>query len=129
MVDHVFLTLKRFATDKYGTKGVLLHHNEILCFTLEEPWRDNRRNVSCIPDGLYRCTKYHGTRHKNVFYVHDVPERSAILIHTGNDLSDTAGCILVGRQFSPHGISYSRQALDILNKELPYEFYLNIKEV
>jgi hypothetical protein len=32
--------------------------------------------------------------------VREVPDRSEILIHAGNYVSDTLGCILVGRQYT-----------------------------
>ena len=29
----------------------------IVCKTLELPWKDNRNNISCIPEGLHRIKK------------------------------------------------------------------------
>lgn len=67
--------------------------------TLEPPWLDNRRNVSCIPAGEYRCeflAKSASGKYKDVFHLQDVPGRSGILIHNGNLVSHTKGCILLG---------------------------------
>lgn len=125
------LTLKllRFATSRVGCHGVLIYDSGVpICATLEEPWRDNARNISCIPTGTYSVTKYSGTRHKNAFWVHDVQDRDAILIHEGNTVANTAGCILVGT-FAPHGLDNSREAMRRLNIVLPREFILEVKNV
>ena len=66
------------------------------CFTLELPWRDNKRNVSCIPEGFFLVTKHHSPSHGDVLKIHDVPDRSHILIHAGNFTRNTQGCILIG---------------------------------
>ena len=65
-------------------------------YTLEEPWKNNAPNVSCIPAGKYICRPHTGARFKGVWQVMDVPGRSAILIHAGNTTDDIEGCILVG---------------------------------
>ena len=37
----------------WGTNGALFVNGRFICFTIELPWRENRRNVSCIPEGRY----------------------------------------------------------------------------
>lgn len=69
---------------------------EHVCMTLEHPWRDNTRLVSCIPEGNYRWRKFSSDRHGMCFQIRNVPGRDSIQIHVGNSLSDTQGCILVG---------------------------------
>ena len=73
------------------------------CKTIELPENGNQKNCSCIPSGEYKVTKIFSPKHGKCFEVHDVPERSAILIHKGNfasgDKKDTRGCILVGNCF------------------------------
>lgn len=70
-------------------------------FTLEDAWRENQANISCIPAGRYKCAP-HGWeanppyRFTKVWRVSNVPNRSAILFHIGNTHEDTRGCILVG---------------------------------
>lgn len=66
------------------------------CFTLELPWHGNSRNISCIPPGEYKATKYQSPKHGEVLLLHNVPNRSMIEIHAGNYTRQIEGCILVG---------------------------------
>lgn len=68
-------------------------------YTLELPWNGNQHNSSCIPEGKYKVTKIYSPKFGKCFLLHDVPDRSAILIHKGNYNTDTRGCILVGNCF------------------------------
>ena len=45
------LKLVRVTTGMDGTFGVLIKDGVPLCVTLELPWRDNERSISCIPEG------------------------------------------------------------------------------
>ena len=73
-----------------------LGFGDFQCFTLELPWIDNLTNVSCIPSGQYRVTKYRSTSKGLVLLLHNVPGRTYIEIHSGNYTSQIQGCILVG---------------------------------
>lgn len=64
--------------------------------TLEEAWRNNERQVSCIPAGKYKVRRVLSPKFGATFEVCDVPERSHILFHAGNTHKDTLGCILLG---------------------------------
>lgn len=82
-------------------------------FTLELPWLDNRRNRSCIPTGTYTIAPYQSDKFQRAFEVKDVPNRSSILIHPGNRLSEIRGCILVGLKLCvAYSISYSEWELE-----------------
>ena len=79
-------------------------------WSLEPPWLNNRRNVSCIPDGTYRCLRHQSDKYGSVWALQGVPRRSGILIHAGNVVDDTQGCILLGARIGwLHG---SRAVLD-----------------
>jgi len=65
--------------------------------TLELPWKDNQRRVSCIPVGAYKCKKHRSPRFGLSLWLQDVPNRSEILIHQGNFYADILGCILIGK--------------------------------
>lgn len=90
------ISIVRFAYTPMGTFGRLLMPG-FECFTLEEVWNDNKPNISCIPVGVYGIKRGVFPRHKETFEVMDVPDRSAILFHTGNTISDISGCIVLGR--------------------------------
>jgi hypothetical protein len=81
--------------------GVLIIAGRPRFVTLEEAWRDNQRNVSCIPVGGYRCIEYASKKFGSTFIVTEVPGRDGILFHVGNTARDTEGCILVGSSFNP----------------------------
>jgi len=83
----------------HGMFGVLLVHNKAFCVTLEPPWRDNERLVSCIPVGRYLCVKYSSRRFPATYEVTNVGSRSHILFHAGNTVDDTTGCVILGQYF------------------------------
>jgi Family of unknown function (DUF5675) len=77
-----------------GTNGELLLNGERVCSTIELPWKNNRRNVSCIPEGSYAIAPRYTARFGKHFVVQNVPGRSAILLHAANDaLKEIRGCI------------------------------------
>lgn len=123
------LVLKRIAENEHGTFGVLLRDSSPLCLTLERPWNDNKEDSSCIPLGTYLCIPHSGEKFQNVWEVTDVPNRESILIHAGNSIDDTHGCILVGGLFMPYGVGLSKVALEDLRKKLPANFSLTITGV
>lgn len=121
------IILKRVSQSSLGTHGVLMYQSGVpLCVTLEEPWRENQRMISCIPKGIYKVETWNSPRHPSSWVLLNVPNRDAILIHTGNTLKDTAGCILVGEKFSQWGIDRSAMAMVYLKKVLPRLFTLEI---
>lgn len=123
--------LYRVCSSEKGSFGVLVFNSIPLCVTLELPNKGNRKNISCIPCGSYSCVKGKSPS-KNmqlngeVFKVLGVPGRDNILIHIGNYLTDTLGCILVGKYYNNNMISSSTEAMKKLLKELPDEFILEI---
>jgi hypothetical protein len=89
------LTLKRF-WNQGAVAGVLQDGKKIYGLTLENPWLDNLPNISCIPAGEYICELDVSPKYGTVFHVRNVEGRSHILIHWGNYVKDTQGCILLG---------------------------------
>jgi len=65
-------------------------------FTLELPWLDNEKNVSCIPRGIYRAYIRNSPANGYVLELLDVTNRTHIQIHAGNFTHQIKGCILVG---------------------------------
>lgn len=81
-----------------GTLFVLDENDNILfeCFTLELPWKNNSRRVSCIPDGTYRVVPRWSQKYGQHLHILDVPGRDLILIHEANFVRQLQGCIAVG---------------------------------
>ena len=90
--------------------------------TLENPYINNERNISCIPEGQYkvrlRLPRESATRDYLHLLVQDVPNRSYILFHIGNTAADTSGCILVGNGREHDAVNNSRLAMDLVIKEI-----------
>ena len=107
---------------------MLIYDRKVLCHTLEMPWRGNLHNSSCIPSGEYDVIKASSPKFGQVFYIKNVPQREGILIHPGNTLKDTSGCILPGLATDDNGVIQSRLAMDRLFSKLPSSFNLIIKE-
>lgn len=87
-------------------------------WTLECPWRDNQVFVSCIPDGSYPLQGFDSQEHPGCWVITPVPGRTGILIHVGNEVKDTQGCILIGQSQEPGKVWNSRDALRQLNYTL-----------
>ncbi len=87
------LTLER-AYSKEGTNGTLFCSNTFLCFTIELPWENNKKSISCIPEGVYEVTTRYSEEFKHHLLLKGVQKRSLILIHPANDaLKELEGCI------------------------------------
>ena len=79
---------------KEGTNGVLFYKGHFLGFVIELPWLDNKRNISCIPEGEYTLKPRFSEKFKHHLLVENVPKRSLILIHTANDAKkELRGCL------------------------------------
>lgn len=66
------------------------------CYTLELADRQNQKRISCIPTGNYVVKSHVSPKFGKCFWIQDVPNRSAILIHSGTYHNHSLGCILVG---------------------------------
>ena len=90
------VTLIRYDEDRDGTFGVMLIGGKPFCSTLEPMDKGNAQDVSCIPAGTYVCGIVDSPKYGSTFEVQNVPGRSHILIHSGNVIEHTKGCILLG---------------------------------
>ena len=123
------LTLLRLCQFKIGVQGVFIWNNSVVCHSLELPWLNNVPERSCIPYGTYMVVKEMHPRFGSVFRLPFVIGRSGILIHPGNSIHDTKGCILPGLDIDDSiGIKSSRSALQRLYDLLPTSTSLIIKE-
>lgn len=106
---------RKFKSASY-TIGDLFIDGKFFCNTIEDTVRelpatcpDTARGRSCackekvyartaIPAGTYRITLEYSPKYKRKMpYLRDVPHFLGILIHSGNTETDSAGCIIVGK--------------------------------
>lgn len=117
-----------------GTLCVLNNYDTIVysCKTLELAWRENKKQLSCIPKGSYKASKWNSPKHGACFKIHNVEGRTNILIHAGNYKKQTLGCILVGERFKDldgnriTDITNSKKTLNELIDLLPSDFEITI---
>lgn len=139
------ILLERYAYMKDRTMGVLYAGNEIL-YTVERPWIRTPNSMggapfeSCVPDGLYELIPFNSPKHPNTWalenpaldvHVEQRPVgRYAILIHSGNHVSDVVGCIAPGLSTDDESVWHSRAAMDRIRNTLDGgRHWLNIKPV
>ena len=99
-----------------GTNGALFNSGKFLCHTIELPWNNNKRNISCIPEGVYEVEPRFSKRFKHHLILKEVKGRSFILFHPANDaLKELQGCIAPVTYLSGIGRGvYSKDALQKL---------------
>ena len=90
------LHLLRYETDAHATHGVLVAPGLAPIATLERPWLDDQLYVSCLRAGDYPLPIHDSPRFGRCLLLRHTAPRSHILIHAGNRVRDTEGCILVG---------------------------------
>lgn len=140
------LTLKRkFLGDKY-TIGDLFIDGKFFCNTIEDtvrelpatcPYTPKGQSCKCkekvyaqtaIPAGAYKVTLEYSPRFKRKLpLLHDVNHFIGILIHSGNDESASAGCLIVGNNTVKGKVTESRATSDKLNAILSKETQITIE--
>lgn len=126
------LILQRYPINSEGNFGILFNNDgSKICFTCELPWLNNMPEISCIPTGLYNVVPYSSPLHNDVWQITDVPNRSAILIHPGNTVDDTHGCICVGAAIgkinNKLAVLNSQMTFAMLKQLFPANFQLTIQ--
>ena len=93
------LTLHRHYYTNAGTLGAIFHKGVVVCYTLELPQLNNDQNISCIPTGGYiveYLPRSNSGKYREVYHIVGVRDRTGILIHKGNVVYHTRGCVLIG---------------------------------
>lgn len=77
-----------------GTQGIIVWNGTLVCYTIELPWLENQRRISCIAEGEYVLQKRFSPKFKWHIHLQNVPGRDFILIHPANDVKkELLGCI------------------------------------
>jgi hypothetical protein len=144
------ILFRKYLGETY-TIGKLTNGDVYLCDTLEDKVRDLQDynhdgdfndqeegkvyGETAIPAGRYKILFVYSPKFKRWLpYLSDVPGFKGILIHAGNSIKDTLGCILVGENKIKGGVINSRYHETIIcqliskaieNKE---EVYITIKQ-
>ncbi|WP_311567258.1 DUF5675 family protein [Photobacterium arenosum] len=121
------LTLRR----RHFSHGVFstLHDDSghPICDVIERPWLNNQPRVSCIPEGTYDLLPHNSPRFGEC-YALEMPslgvtrygpsQRTHILIHPANTVSELEGCLAPGSEFGvvngQWGVLDSRAAFTVL---------------
>lgn len=129
------LELIRKFEQRQGTIGELrvLNDNDqviFVCNTLEHLIREKKiKGITAIAAGTYKVKYSMSAKYKKQMpYLLDVPEFTGIMIHTGNTLDDTEGCILVGNhtKTSTPTVYNSRMCFNLLDTLIRTEKQLTI---
>ena len=99
-----------------GTNGKLECEGKTICNTIELPWKNNERRVSCVPEGKYFLEKRYSKKFKWHIEVKNVENRSGILFHPANNAKqELNGCIAPVTKLSGAGLGLmSRKAFAAL---------------
>lgn len=131
------VVLKRLEDNGIQTMGEFSFESiegfKITMISLELPWKNNSKNISCIPKGVYKVkTTYSNKFKKNMWQIMDVSDRTGIRIHSATYFSDLQGCIALGlssKDINKDGnmdILQSKKAIEIAMHHLGGEFELEI---
>ncbi len=101
--------------------------------TMELEYNDNKKRISCIPQGVYIVVKRTSPKYGEHFHITNVPNRDFILIHGCNYSRQLLGCIGVGDAHVDldhdglKDIANSKKTLAKLYSIMPNTFKLTIK--
>lgn len=115
-----------------GTPGWLRTEEEFTCNTLELPWKENKKGLSCIEAGTYfGKVEYHSKYGHDIIRLEDKNGRKGILFHNGtfagdvevdadhdsqpDYVSQVQGCIEVGDNFALMTRKDGKQQLGIVH--------------
>lgn len=140
------LILKRkYLGDKY-TVGDLFIDGKFFCNTIEDtvrelpatcPYTPKGQSCKCngkvyaqtaVPAGIFKVSMEYSPRFKRKLpLLHNVPHFIGILIHSGNDETASAGCLIVGNNTIKGKVTESRTTSDKLNAILSKETQITIE--
>ena len=138
MEGNFTLNIIRFFENKKQTDGIILAiegSSKIVfsCLSLELPWKDNKNNISRIPEGIYDGELHESPTFGLCVWIKSVPQRSEILIHVANYFHDLRGCIapgLIRKDIDGDGeldVNSSGSTMKSLLSVCPQKFKVHVK--
>ncbi len=114
--------------------GKMYIDGEYLCDTLEDEVRPEGIKINgktAIPYGVYQVTMSYSPKfERSMPLILNVPNFEGVRIHSGNSVTDTEGCVLVGKNKVKGGLVESRffsNALNTLLTESKDDITLHIR--
>ena len=119
------IELKTTCKESGWTEGQMYVNGQYFCDTLEPPYKlldcaaDKLPNGTAIPEGNYHIVLSPSQKfRRSMPFLLSVPFFEGVMIHPGNVVADTRGCILVGKRTGPGVVSDSRTTFGTLMSHL-----------
>ena len=115
------LRVERFLHHSDCEIGRVFLKGKFFCFSIEDAHRTTKiKGETCIPCGKYPLAlrwspKFSSKYNHEMIWVKNVPNYEYILIHWGNTICDTEGCLIVGDKI---GIINEKES--VLNSKATY---------
>lgn len=127
------LTLQRYLFANDYTMGLLFIDGVYFCDTIEDKFRGNDlkgKKVSgetCIPYGVYTVKITYSPKYKkNMPQLLDVPYFTGVRIHSGNNASESSGCVICGIKSKNGEVLESRKTYNALMSRLQTAKYIKL---
>jgi len=106
----------------FGSLTVVRDSQELSFVTLEHPARPSKIvGKTAIPKGKYPLIWQQSPKFGWCYQIAEVPGFQRILIHPGNTVSDSQGCVLIGTRREGDRLLESRVAFEKLNNFLQHK--------
>ena len=114
------IVIKREIKGNTYTAGKMYVDDWYFADTLEPKnidWSKEEKTLgkTAIPEGTYKLKMRFSTKFKcQMPFLQNVPHFEGIMLHVGNSVRDSRGCILVGTRTFPSVLTHSRDAVNRL---------------
>jgi hypothetical protein len=97
-MSEIEIKLNLLIANKNHTLSVMNIESLQPIYVLEDAIRKQKiKHKTAIPNGRYEVVlKYSNRFKRQMLFLMNVPNFSGILVHAGNTVNDTSGCLLVG---------------------------------
>ena len=127
---YTVLITRHKITDNYSLGKAYIKDTETcelsyLACSLERGWRDNKSNISCIPEGIYELKlEWSPKFKKELWEIYGVEGRSECKFHAANFWRQLNGCIALGNKHididgdGDTDVTSSKNTMKLLHKAL-----------